>query len=272
MAGAVERHAGRTRNLSPAFTTGGALGRALAPTVGALSGRAPGAAALDKRGARTHTPSALLAAVTKAAPQFRGRAQQDAHELLRCLLDGVRCEEDGKAGGADKGRKKAAGLLPPPSASASYAERVFGGQLASCLACACGDASTSVEPFMDLSLPVPTAGGGGGDAAASTQPPHKKAAKKSATALTAKQAKRAAKAAKQKELAHADAAAADEAAPPGLAACACEPSRASAWSPAPGAARRRPPPPRRPASRAERRRRSTPRRPRCARRRGRTWL
>ena len=185
----------------PASTTDGPLGRALATTVGALSGRAPGGAAHDKRGARTHTPAALLAAVTKAAPQFRGRAQQDAHELLRCLLDGVRCEEDGKSGG-EKGKKKGGAPLAPPSASASYAERVFGGQLASCLACACGDASTSVEPFMDLSLPVPTADGGGeGGAAeqADAKPTKKKPAKPAA--LTAKQAKRAAKAAKQAQAA-----------------------------------------------------------------------
>ena len=195
----------------PASTSGGPLGRALATTVGALSGRAPGGAAHDKCGARTHTPAALLAAVTKAAPQFRGRAQQDAHELLRCLLDCVRCEEDGKGG--ENGKKKGSAPLPPPSASASYAERVFGGQLASCLACACGDASTSVEPFMDLSLPVPTAGGGGENRAAESAggpPPKKKPAKP--VALTAKQAKRAAKAAKQKEQAKADADADAEAA------------------------------------------------------------
>lgn len=186
-----------------ASTSGGPLGRALSTTVGALTGRAPGGAGPDKRGARTHSPAGLLAAVVKIAPQFRGRAQQDAHELLRLLLDGVRGEEDGKStgggggGGGDKKKKAAPVSLAPPSASASYAERVFGGQLASRLSCACGDASTSLEPFMDLSLPVPTTvveNGGVKTDAASAKPP-----KKPAAALTAKQAKRAAKAAKQKE-------------------------------------------------------------------------
>ena len=125
--------------------------------MGALSGGGGGGG--DKRAA-VHSPASLLAAVVKVAPQFRGRQQQDAHELLRLLLDGVSGEEGKRAEGAGAAKKKAgaasAAPRPPPSASPSFAERVFGGQLASCLACGCGAASSSLEAFMDLSLPVPT--------------------------------------------------------------------------------------------------------------------
>lgn len=38
-------------------------------------------------------PQALLNALGQDYPMFRGRAQQDAHELLMCLLNGVEDEE-----------------------------------------------------------------------------------------------------------------------------------------------------------------------------------
>ena len=44
-------------------------------------------------GEGTYNPSSLHSTIVKAAPQFRGFRQQDSHELLRCLLDGVRMEE-----------------------------------------------------------------------------------------------------------------------------------------------------------------------------------
>ena len=98
-----------------------------------------------------------LALLFFSLPPFQGRDQQDSHELLRFLLDGVRAEEE-KAAGVGKPAKKGGGgppaQLPDPAASPSFAERVFGGQLASSVACGCGSASTTLEPFMDLSLPV----------------------------------------------------------------------------------------------------------------------
>jgi ubiquitin C-terminal hydrolase len=37
-----------------------------------------------------YNPQALHAAVCRIAPQFKGRQQQDSHELLRFLMDGER--------------------------------------------------------------------------------------------------------------------------------------------------------------------------------------
>ena len=151
----------------------------------------------------------------------QGRQQQDSHELLRFLLDGVRAEEEKAAGGGGKAGKKGSAAtssapLPDPAASPSFAERVFGGQLASAVACGCGSASTTLEPFMDLSLPVPPAAGGGeaDRGGASTPPPLVlRPLKKEAgppAALTSKQAKRAAKAAAQAAKAKAKEAAAEK--------------------------------------------------------------
>jgi hypothetical protein len=179
---------------APSPASGGAMARALTSVV----------AALAAGGSGTHSPAPLLAAVVKAAPSFRGRQQQDAHELLRVLLDGVRTDEDGKKG-QGQGKKKGApamGPPPPPRASASFAERVFGGLLASRLVCGCGEASESLEAFMDLSLPVPVVPDAS-SASASALPPRPKP--KPTAPLTAKQRKRAAKADAQREKAAADA-------------------------------------------------------------------
>ena len=41
----------------------------------------------------TVTPSHLFGQVCKKTPRFKGFQQQDSHELLRCLLDGMKTEE-----------------------------------------------------------------------------------------------------------------------------------------------------------------------------------
>jgi ubiquitin C-terminal hydrolase len=73
-------------------------------------------------------PCGLKNDITSHAAQFRGWAQQDAHELLTFLLDGLDEELRG----------------------------VFRGELASMLACPrCGrDGRTSYEAFVSLSLPI----------------------------------------------------------------------------------------------------------------------
>ena len=40
-----------------------------------------------------YSPSPIFEAIVKKNPRFRGYRQQDAHELLQCLLDGIHCEE-----------------------------------------------------------------------------------------------------------------------------------------------------------------------------------
>jgi len=228
-----------------AASAGGPLGRAFSAAVAALSGQAAAGGKGSTTSTSAYNPSPLLAAVCKVAPQFKvrkrnkrhgfcsgpsiinlassfffsslfplpflllsqGRQQQDSHELLRFLLDGVRAEEE-KAAGVGKPAKKGGAAptqLPDPAASPSFAERVFGGQLASAVACGCGSASTTLEPFMDLSLPVPQAAraqadedrGGAATPTLVLRPPKKKEDASPAAPLTSKQVKRAAKAAAQ---------------------------------------------------------------------------
>lgn len=92
----------------------------------------------------TPQPRALLGAVTGVAPQFRGHQQQDAHELLRCLLDGLRSEEQ-RAAGPDGGRVLSA------------VDALFSGVLCSRVTClVCGGCSRKAEAFFDLSLSLQT--------------------------------------------------------------------------------------------------------------------
>ncbi|XP_076882907.1 ubiquitin carboxyl-terminal hydrolase 2-like [Bidens hawaiensis] len=78
-------------------------------------------------------PRALFDSVCAVAPQFKGYQQQDSHELLRFLLDGL-CNE-----------------------SSGIVDTMFGGQTSSSVCCLeCGHTSVVYEPYLDLSLPLPT--------------------------------------------------------------------------------------------------------------------
>ncbi|KAL1807171.1 hypothetical protein ACET3Z_030239 [Daucus carota] len=107
------------------------------------------------------TPKALLGCVCAKAPQFRGFQQHDSHELLRCLLDGL-CTEELSA------RKQAKSLKEDgtsPNVAPTFVDAVFGGMLCSTVTCLkCSHSSIVHEPFLDLSLPIP-----------SKRPPFKKA-------------------------------------------------------------------------------------------------
>lgn len=106
-----------------------------------------------KRGAVN--PKSFFGCVCAKAPQFKGYQQQDSHELLRCLLDGLSMEES-------TARKKIklmqdSYVSPSSSLSPTFVDVAFGGQVSSTVCCLeCGHASTVYEPFLDLSLPVPT--------------------------------------------------------------------------------------------------------------------
>ncbi|VFQ65180.1 unnamed protein product [Cuscuta campestris] len=92
-------------------------------------------------------PKSVYSSICSKFPQFRGYQQQDSHELLRCLLDGLCTEEL-----AGSGRTKNASKEDPTLISS-----IFGGQLSSTVSCLeCGHSSVVYEPFLDLSLPVPT--------------------------------------------------------------------------------------------------------------------
>ncbi|MQM22359.1 hypothetical protein Taro_055410 [Colocasia esculenta] len=108
------------------------------------------------------TPSNLFGCVCSKAPQFRGYQQQDSHELLRYLLDGLcteestsrklhaNCHKDKTATESDKERTASDSV-------ATFVDAIFGGQLSSTVCCMdCGHSSIVYEPFLDLSLPIPT--------------------------------------------------------------------------------------------------------------------
>ncbi|XAR62571.1 Ubiquitinyl hydrolase 1 [Bertholletia excelsa] len=97
-------------------------------------------------------PRSLFGCVCAKAPQFRGYQQQDSHEFLRCLLDGL-CSEELIA------RKRSASSEneASPNIGPAFVDAIFGGQLSSTVSCLeCRHSSTVFEPFLDLSLPVPT--------------------------------------------------------------------------------------------------------------------
>ncbi|KAL7145216.1 hypothetical protein ABFS83_07G066000 [Erythranthe nasuta] len=92
-------------------------------------------------------PRPLFGILCTKAPQFKGSLQQDSHELLRCLLDNLSGEEL-----SSRKKKQTESLVGP-----TFVDTIFGGQLSSTVTCLeCGYASTNYEPFLDLSLPVPT--------------------------------------------------------------------------------------------------------------------
>lgn len=94
-------------------------------------------------------PRSLFGSLCTTAPQFRGYQQHDSHELLRCLLDGMSTEELS----ARKHAKSYEVSVKDPT----FVDVIFGGQLSSTVSCLeCGHSSTIYEPFLDLSLPVPT--------------------------------------------------------------------------------------------------------------------
>lgn len=95
-------------------------------------------------------PRSFFGCVCSKSPQFRGYQQHDSHEYLRCLLDGLSTEE--LAARKQNGSPKTDG-----SSSNTLVDTLFGGQISSTVCCVeCGHFSTVYEPFLDLSLPVPT--------------------------------------------------------------------------------------------------------------------
>jgi len=92
-------------------------------------------------------PSVLFGEISKRAPLFRRRQQQDSHELLRYLLDGIDSEE-----------RKRIKLTSECAVTdiTTFIQDIFGGQLRSTIMCsACGSKSEVFESFLDLSLPIP---------------------------------------------------------------------------------------------------------------------
>ncbi|KAG1370081.1 ubiquitin carboxyl-terminal hydrolase 2 [Cocos nucifera] len=98
------------------------------------------------------SPTALFVTICAKAPQFGGYQQQDSHELLRYLLDGLCTEEKIVASFVSSGGKDKSAA----NSGVTFVETIFGGKLSSTISCMeCGHTSTVYEPFLDLSLPVP---------------------------------------------------------------------------------------------------------------------
>ncbi|KAI3440821.1 Ubiquitinyl hydrolase 1 [Psidium guajava] len=108
---------------------------------------------MENGGKNVINPRSLFGSICSKAPQFRGYQQHDSHELLRCLLDVLSTEEFDL---------KKLTKLPqeggvPQNQNVTFVDAVFGGQISSTVCCVeCGHSSTVYEPFLDLSLPVPT--------------------------------------------------------------------------------------------------------------------
>ncbi|KAG2329790.1 hypothetical protein Bca52824_000970 [Brassica carinata] len=98
------------------------------------------------------TEATSQAGLFNSAPQFRGYRQHDSHELLRCLLDGLSIEESSL-------RKKLDVSVDSDDSEkpTTLVDSVFGGEVSSTISCLeCGHSSKVYEPFLDLSLPVPS--------------------------------------------------------------------------------------------------------------------
>ncbi|XP_073440691.1 ubiquitin carboxyl-terminal hydrolase 16 isoform X2 [Dendrobates tinctorius] len=113
------------------------------------------------------TPKELLSQVCKKAVRFRGYQQQDSHELLRYLLDGMRGEEIQRVSAAlskaltedsenldEEEVKKLIKECEKRRVIPNFVDRLFGGELTSTIMCeTCGTVTLVHEPFLDLSLP-----------------------------------------------------------------------------------------------------------------------
>lgn len=130
--------------------------------------------------------------VHNTRPQAAGQQSQDCHELLRLLLEGLQTEERrlrqleqrhaGRGGGstspggspaataagssvATAPEAAAAGAAPLPATAdelPTFVDQIFGGVLTSTTTCAaCAHCTSSCQPFLTLSLPVPSSSGRG---------------------------------------------------------------------------------------------------------------
>uniref|UniRef100_A0A4W4DU94 Ubiquitin carboxyl-terminal hydrolase n=1 Tax=Electrophorus electricus TaxID=8005 RepID=A0A4W4DU94_ELEEL len=109
------------------------------------------------------SPDALFYVIWKIMPSFRGYQQQDAHEFLRYLLDHLHRELQGSRNGVP------GPSLPPDTTIltsdgkccingiVTVVTSVFGGVLQNEVNCLiCGTESKKFDPFLDLSLDIPS--------------------------------------------------------------------------------------------------------------------
>uniref|UniRef100_A0A6Q2XL99 Ubiquitin carboxyl-terminal hydrolase n=1 Tax=Esox lucius TaxID=8010 RepID=A0A6Q2XL99_ESOLU len=108
------------------------------------------------------SPDSLFYVVWKIMPSFRGYQQQDAHEFMRYLLDHLHRELQGNRNGAktpaapqrEDGANAACKSL---NGSSTVVTSIFGGVLQNEVNClVCGTESRKYDPFLDLSLDIPS--------------------------------------------------------------------------------------------------------------------
>lgn len=110
------------------------------------------------------SPDSLFYVVWKIMPSFRGYQQQDAHEFLRYLLDHLHLELQGSRNGAARPTLPQEGLKLPATGAkccingtSTVVTSIFGGVLQNEVNCLiCGTESRKFDPFLDLSLDIPS--------------------------------------------------------------------------------------------------------------------
>ncbi|XP_060933364.1 ubiquitin carboxyl-terminal hydrolase 3 [Limanda limanda] len=110
------------------------------------------------------SPDSLFYAIWKIMPSFRGYQQQDAHEFMRYLLDHLHRELQYSRNGSALPVSPQDGVrLSTPegkcciNGAASVVTSIFGGLLQNEVNCLiCGTESRKFDPFLDLSLDIPS--------------------------------------------------------------------------------------------------------------------
>uniref|UniRef100_A0A672J0V7 Ubiquitin carboxyl-terminal hydrolase n=1 Tax=Salarias fasciatus TaxID=181472 RepID=A0A672J0V7_SALFA len=110
------------------------------------------------------SPDSLFYAIWKIMPSFRGYQQQDAHEFMRYLLDHLHRElQHGRNGAShpvstqDEIRVSTTDSKCSINGTASVVTSIFGGILQNEVNCLiCGTESRKFDPFLDLSLDIPS--------------------------------------------------------------------------------------------------------------------
>jgi len=116
------------------------------------------------------SPGHLFGQVVKQSPKFRGMQQQDSHELLRYLMDGLRNEESKRQKSAILKNFDLTEKTDPKSVPShlrrklqaygrhgnhTLLDKIFSGQMVSTIVCEeCHHSSQRYEQFLDISLPV----------------------------------------------------------------------------------------------------------------------
>ncbi|KAM6308842.1 ubiquitin carboxyl-terminal hydrolase 3 isoform 2-T2 [Aegotheles albertisi] len=108
------------------------------------------------------SPESLFYVVWKIMPNFRGYQQQDAHEFMRYLLDHLHLELQGGFNGVSRSILQENASLSASNkccinGASTVVTAIFGGILQNEVNCLiCGTESRKFDPFLDLSLDIPS--------------------------------------------------------------------------------------------------------------------